>query len=221
MPAAQLLPQPISAGARRTGRVVWRLRFAAAVVFVLSGSAGYAGTAAAEKPDALDRVALAVDGAESSYGTDIAMWRADPDGPQGPMQVSAAAAADVGAGDRFDPTQNRALGRAYLGRLHRRYANWPDAVAAYNWGPGHMDEWIDNGRPIDKFPPAVARYRVRVLSSASAGGGPLSARGHLQQHRSLADLRHPSRDSIAVEQLYTAIMRGPGLARYGTQARAQ
>src|SRR2546421_11955474 len=39
----------------------------------------------------LDRVASAVDGAESSHGKDIAMWRPDLSGPQGPMQVSEAA----------------------------------------------------------------------------------------------------------------------------------
>jgi Transglycosylase SLT domain len=50
------------------------------------------------------------------------------------MQVSEAAAIDVGGGNRFDLTQNRALGRAYLAQLYRRYKNWPDAIAAYNWG---------------------------------------------------------------------------------------
>jgi hypothetical protein len=39
-----------------------------------------------------DRVAFAVDGAESSHGTDPRMWRPALAGPQGPMQVSAAAA---------------------------------------------------------------------------------------------------------------------------------
>ena len=57
----------------------------------------------------LDRVATAVDGTESSHGKDTAMWRPDPSGPQGPMQVGEAAATDVGGGDRFDPTQNRAI----------------------------------------------------------------------------------------------------------------
>jgi Transglycosylase SLT domain len=85
----------------------------------------------------LDRVAFAVDGAESSHGADLRMWRAEPSGPQGPMQVTAAAAIDVGGGDRFDLAANRALGRAYLARLYRRYGNWPDAVAAYNRGPGN------------------------------------------------------------------------------------
>src|SRR5215472_15457624 len=54
----------------------------------------------------LDRMAVAVDAIESAHGANPAMWRADPFGPQGPMQVSAAAAADVGGGDRFDLGDN-------------------------------------------------------------------------------------------------------------------
>jgi hypothetical protein len=114
----------------------------------------------------LDRVAFAVDGAESSHGADLRMWRPEPGGPQGPMQVSAAAAFDVGGGDRFDLAQNRALGRAYLSRMYRRYGNWQDAIAAYNWGPGNLDAWIGGGRAADKLPLAVERYRSRVLRDA-------------------------------------------------------
>jgi soluble lytic murein transglycosylase-like protein len=83
------------------------------------------------------------------------------------MQVSAAAAFDVGGGDRFDLTQNRALGRAYLARMFRRYGNWADAVTAYNWGPGNVDAWIIGGRAPDKLPLGVERYRSRVLSNAA------------------------------------------------------
>jgi hypothetical protein len=111
----------------------------------------------------LDRIASAVDGAESSHGKDIAMWRPDPSGPQGPMQVSEAAATDVGGGDRFDLTQNRALGRAYLAQLYGRYKNWPDAVAAYNWGPRNIDTWVKAGRPLEKLLAGVAAYTTRVL----------------------------------------------------------
>ena len=82
---------------------------------------------------AFDQIAFAVDGAESSHGTGPAMWRPELDGPQGPMQVSAAAAIDSDGGDRFDLLQNRQLGRTYLARLFGRYSNWPDAIAAYNW----------------------------------------------------------------------------------------
>jgi hypothetical protein len=114
----------------------------------------------------LDRVAFAVDGAESGHGSNPAMWRAEFGGPQGPMQVSAAAALDVGGGDRFDMRQNRLLGRAYLAKLYGRYGNWPDAIAAYNWGPGNLDQWIVNGRPVDALPLETARYLLKVLRDA-------------------------------------------------------
>jgi hypothetical protein len=155
---------------------------------------------------ALDRVAYAVEEAESNHGADPQMWGPDPNGPQGPMQVSAAAAADVGGGDRFDEGENRALGRAYLAQMYRRYGSWPDAVAAYNWGPGHMDSWIGGGRPFDKFPLAVEIYRIRVLvgSSVSKGRGFV----HLQPRRPAPD---PYNGRAAVQRLYTEILRASEL----------
>jgi Transglycosylase SLT domain len=133
----------------------------------------------------LDRVATAVDGAESSHGKDIGMWRPDPWGPQGPMQVGEAAAKDVGGGDRFDLTQNRAIGRAYLAQLYRRYRNWPDAIAAYSWGLGKMDAWVKVGRPPDRFLVGVATYSRRVLQDSGLCNGPEPKR--LQQSPGTAD----------------------------------
>jgi Transglycosylase SLT domain len=185
---------------------------AAATLGLFGGAAGaaHAGSLVTGNGGTLDHIAFAVDAVESSHGANVDMWRVEPDGPQGPMQVSAAAAADVGGGDRFDLFENRAIGRAYLARLYRRYANWPDAVAAYNWGPGNMDGWIGAGRPSDKFPIAVSLYRIRVLFGLSAASGGLAIPRfgivHPPPRRSLADRRHPSRQSIAVEQLYGAIM---------------
>jgi Transglycosylase SLT domain len=123
----------------------------------------------------LDRVAFAVDGAESSHGLDLRMWRTQLAGPQGPMQVSEAAAIDVGGGDRFDIAENRALGRAYLARMYGRYGNWPDAIAAYNWGPGNVDAWIGRGRAASSLPIEVERYRDRVLRDAALSGAALPA----------------------------------------------
>jgi hypothetical protein len=117
-------------------------------------------------PSVLDRFAYAIDGVESSHGANPAMWRPDFAGPQGPMQVTRAAALDVGGGDRFDPVQNRAIGRAYLALLFAHYGNWLDAIAAYNWGPGNMDAWIGAGRPAGLLSAAVVTYVWRVL-----GGG--------------------------------------------------
>ena len=138
------------------------------------GKLAHSGRLAARNADPtapLDRVASAVDGAESSHGSDMAMWRPDPSGPQGPMQVSEAAAADVGGGDRFDALQNRAIGRAYLLQLYGRYGNWPDAIAAYNWGIGKMDAWVKAGRPPDQFLVGVAAYLRRVLHESGLCDG--------------------------------------------------
>jgi hypothetical protein len=138
----------------------------------------------------LDRVAFAVDGAESSHGTDLRMWRPVSSGPQGPMQVSAAAAIDVGGGDRFDIVENRQLGRAYLAQMYRRYGNWPDAICAYNWGPGNMDAWIGSGRLINSFPLEVERYRDRVLRDAGFDGS--SGTQLLYDTRQFPELASPS-----------------------------
>ena len=159
----------------------------------------------------LDRVAFAVDGAESSHAADLRMWRPEPGGPQGPMQVSAAAAFDVGGGDRFDLAENRALGRAYLARMYRRYGNWPDAVAAYNWGPGNLDAWIGGGRAADKLPLAVEHYRNHVLREAVLVDAGITAASRWAFGAAAppgsAD-RAPVRASVAAALVADALQRG-------------
>lgn len=127
-----------------------------------------------------DRIAEAVHAVESGYGTDLRMWRLDDlDGPQGPMQVSAAAAFDVGGGNRFDVAENMLLGRAYLARMYRRYGSWSDALAAYNWGPGNVDRWIIRGRDPAQLPVETSRYIERVLQLAIARPDAARVRPHL------------------------------------------
>lgn len=134
------------------------------VIVLLVGSEPRPPSAA---PDSLDRIARAVEGAESSFGRDPLMWRPDPNAAQGPMQVTPAAAFDVGGGDRFDPPENRALGRAYLARMFRRFGDWRDTVLAYNWGVGNVDHWIAAGRPADWLSSGVVRYVDRVLGDGA------------------------------------------------------
>jgi hypothetical protein len=173
----------------------------------------------------LDRVAAAVDGAESNYGTNPGMWRADPLGPQGPMQVSAAAAADVGGGDRFDVNANLALGRAYLARMYDRYGSWADAVAAYNWGPAHLDAWISGGRRAEQLPAAVERYTGRVLLASSGPGMELPMELVMPPLSAPRFMRHTGRRSLRarlprhidprdpVQLLYGAVMQRSAAAR--------
>lgn len=73
------------------------IRCLVALFFLLICGAAIAGQQT-RSPSDLDQVTYAVDGAESSHGNNPAMWRADPSGPQGPMQVSEKAASDVGGG---------------------------------------------------------------------------------------------------------------------------
>jgi hypothetical protein len=162
------------------------------------GTLAHSGRLAARNADPmapLDRVASAVDRAESSHGSDMAMWRPDPSGPQGPMQVSAAAATDVGGGDRFDSLQNRAIGRAYLAQLYGRYGNWPDAIAAYNWGIGKMDAWVKAGRPPDQFLVGVAAYLRRVLHESGLCNGAEPSR-HQQPSEVAREPASPTPDSL-------------------------
>jgi len=161
----------------------------------------------------LDRVAFAVDGAESSHGADLRMWRPELNGPQGPMQVSAAAATDLGGGNRFDMVENRQLGRGYLALMYRRYGNWPDAITAYNWGPGNMDAWIASGRPIASFPLEVERYRDRVLRDA--GFDDTSRNPLLYGTRKFSDI------ALSSVRQFPTVAPSPAPARRAAKAEGQ
>lgn len=55
----------------------------------------------------------------------------------------------VGAQTLFDPIANVRLGIAYLRQLLDRYdGNLDAALAAYNWGPGHIDGRLRDGTPL-------------------------------------------------------------------------
>jgi soluble lytic murein transglycosylase-like protein len=82
-------------------------------------------------------------------------------GAQGLMQLMPDTAASCGIGDAFDPTQNVECGTRYLHGLLQRYNNNIElAVAAYNAGPGAVDQY--HGVP----PYAETRaYVARVLAA--------------------------------------------------------
>lgn len=55
----------------------------------------------------------------------------------------------------FDPIANVRLGIAYLRQLWDRYGDLQAALAAYNWGPGRIDQRIASGVPIPGEYPAL------------------------------------------------------------------
>jgi soluble lytic murein transglycosylase-like protein len=55
----------------------------------------------------------------------------------------------------FDPVANVRLGIAYLKELSDRFGNLSTALAAYNWGPGHIDRRIRRGRQLPRVYPRL------------------------------------------------------------------
>jgi soluble lytic murein transglycosylase-like protein len=67
-----------------------------------------------------------------------------------------------------DWRENIAGGLKYMGLLKHQYGSLAKALAAYNWGPGHLnqllaahpDEWREH------LPDETARYLTRILGGA-------------------------------------------------------
>src|SRR3546814_18197215 len=104
-----------------------------------------------------------------SNGDPAAISRA---GAMGLMQVMpgtwAGLTARYGLGDNpWDVCANIHAGAAYLREMVDRYRDLSTALAAYNAGPGRVDNWRPRGRPL---PAATIAYVAQLSSEARRVG---------------------------------------------------
>jgi soluble lytic murein transglycosylase-like protein len=116
------------------------------------------------------QLVLAVMHVESRFNA----FALSPVGAMGLMQVMPATGEELaselgvpwhGVQTLFDPLVNLRLGVAYLKQLQSRYGDTATALAAYNWGPGHIDRRLRRGRALP------TEYPRLVLDAHADGAG--------------------------------------------------
>lgn len=105
-------------------------------------------------------VVMAVMHVESRFNN----FAVSPVGALGLMQILPSTGEELAANEGvvwlgpqtlFDPHVNVQLGIAYLRELSNRYGKLSTALAAYNWGPGHIDRRIRRGRALPTVYPKL------------------------------------------------------------------
>lgn len=104
-----------------------------------------------------------------------------PKGAQGKMQVMPTTQTDPGFGvtpAKDDSLAEKArVGRDYMAAMIQRYnGDLPQAWAAYNWGPGHVDDALktaqkSGGNWFDAVPDATRKYVTDNMAAYGSGAG--------------------------------------------------
>jgi hypothetical protein len=92
-------------------------------------------------------------------------------GAQGPFGLLRGTADHLGVKNPFDEHDAAVGAAAYLREMYAQFGDWTKAVAAYNWGPKHLQDDIDaHGAAWKDFLPAeTVAYLNKVLGPGSSG----------------------------------------------------
>lgn len=130
--------------------------------------ARYAATiAAAEQANGIPSMLLArLLYQESRWRNDIISGRLkSPAGAIGIAQFMPATAAEWGV-NPLDTTSAINGAARYLASLYRRFGNWTEALAAYNWGQGNVSR-----RGLGVAPTETRNYYTQILRDVNAATG--------------------------------------------------
>lgn len=104
---------------------------------------------------------------ESRYRQDIITGKVrSPAGAMGIAQFMPATAAEFGI-DPLKPEQAIPAAARYLKRLHNRFGNWTEALAAYNWGQGNVAR-----RGLAAAPRETRNYYAQILADVNSISAP-------------------------------------------------
>lgn len=122
------------------------------------------------------RILLAVAWAESAFNPDAESVA----GAQGMMQLMPATAAGLGV-NPGDPAQNIMGGARYLAAQYEQFGSWDLAFAAYNAGPGAVEQYggIPPYRETQNYVATINSYleQISVPSTPAAGAAPAAGAG--------------------------------------------
>lgn len=89
-----------------------------------------------------------------------------PAGAVGIMQLEPAYFPHAGV----NPVVDISTAAAYLASLHREFDDWTMALAAYNWGPGSLRHWINDGRNPAAMPVETRNYVAQIVADVPIAG---------------------------------------------------
>jgi membrane-bound lytic murein transglycosylase B len=116
-----------------------------------------------------------------------------------------AAAHRLGA-NPFDAHDNIMAGTAYLDWLHRRYG-YPGMFAAYNAGPGKLEDHLEHGVSL----PAETRAYVGNIDIALHGG---------KSRSELVSFTQPDGEAVKIDPRQVTAVRAPLPGEYGDKVKA-